>query len=57
MSIASRNRSPPPQLPPLDELPHPMYEHEPPFCGRREINPWRPAFYNQLAGDLAEHEE
>ena len=57
MSIASRERSPPPLLnAPLDDRP-PLFEHEPPFFGRPELNPWNPAFDNQLAADLAERED
>ena len=44
-------------LRPLGELPHPMYENDPPFFGRAELNPWHPAFDNQPAADLYEHEE
>ena len=57
MSIASRERNPmPPPNAPLEEHP-PLFEHEPPFFGRPELNRWHPAFDTQLAAELAEHEE
>ena len=57
MSISSRERSPPPLLSrPLDDRPL-MFGHEPPFCGRAELNPWHPAVGNQLAAELAERDE
>ena len=57
MSIASRNRAPPPMIRSVGELSDPLREDEPPFIGREELNTWRPDFDNQLANDLAEHED
>ena len=58
MSIASRERPGVsrvlPDDPPAAGLP--LFDDEPPFVCRPELNPWRPAFDTQLVAELDDFE-
>ena len=59
MSIASRPRPGVVRVPPADPPAAvlPLFDDEPPFLGRPELNPWHPAFDSQLVADLDDFEE
>ena len=58
MSIASRERPGVDRVLPADPRAAglPLFDDEPPFVGRPELNPWRPAFDTQLVAELDDFE-
>ena len=56
MSIPSRPRPPLPLERAADELSDALFYSDPPFFGREELNPWRPAFDSQLSTDVEDQD-